>query len=254
MMAPAGEASVPPDLERRLGEGLGISFLPTVFILLTNHEPYLRAATEAFLARPPDAMQERAEEIRRLGSDAAERLIERPWRLDASARSISALIEAYNKVNPPSLLFTLFLWPRPTSSFRIMELPLPARPRRHDGGALLADIDACHGSFRLPGFWRELATSWPEHAASAWELVRALPRRAGFARACEGVRSLALRTLVGESAPAPATLGCGPGETAAIARILSFYAIVLPTMVIEIECLRHALALDAGGVPGEPER
>ena len=251
--ASAVEPSVPPDLARRLEEGLGMGFLPTVFILLAGHERYLRAATEAFLAQQLDAVEEHGETVRRLGADAAARLVQHPWRLDAAAREIGSLIDAYNVVNPPSLLFTLFLSPAPTRSFRIMEWPLPPRPTHPDRRALLADIDACHGSFRLPGFWRELAAAWPEHAASAWKLVRALPEQAGFARACEDVRSLALG-MVGEGAPAPAALGCTPAEAAAIARILSFYAIVIPTMVIEIECLRHALATAVGPLSGKPGR
>ncbi len=250
---PAVEGSVAPDLARRLEEALGMGFLPTVFILLAGQERYLRAATEAFLAQPLDAMEEHAQAIRLLGADAAARLMQRPWQLDASAREIGSLIDAYNVVNPPSLLFTLFLLPAPTRSFRIMERPLPPRPTRSDRRALLADIDACHGSFKLPGFWRELAAAWPEHAASAWSLVRALPEQAGFAHACEAVRSLAVE-MVGEGAPAPAALGCTAAEAASIASILSFYAIVIPTMVIEIECLRHALALGMGPVYGGPER
>lgn len=237
-------ASPAPDLERRLEVGLGISFLPTVFILLADYERYLRAATEAFLARPPDAIDEHGQAIRRIGSEAAALLVERPWRVGASARSIDALIEGYNRANPPSLLFTLFLSPAPTKDFRVMEPPLPAPTAQHDDA--LADIDACHGNFKLPAFWRELAADWPEHAASAWELVRRLPDRDGFARARAAVRSRALQAIGGGGAPTPAELGCAPGDGAEIAKILSFYAVVIPTMVVEIECLRHARALGAG--------
>lgn len=48
--------------------------------------------------------------------------------------------------------------------------------------------------------------------------------------------------------------GCAPDDAAELAKILSFSAVVIPTMVLEIECLRHALALGAGGGSGGREQ
>lgn len=221
-------------------------FLPTVLTLLSDHEAYLRAAAEAFLARLPDAIDEHARATRSIGLQAAVFLVESPWEVGTSEPSIAALIDAYNRVNPPSLLFTLFLLGAADArQFRVMEPPLPSPPVRPDSGALLADIAACHGSFKLPGFWRELMAGWPEEAACAWTLVRRLPENNRFARARDDVRSLDLGNVPRGAAPAPSELGCSVTEAGEIASILSFYAVVIPTMVIEIECLRHALALAA---------
>lgn len=229
-------------------------FLPTVFTLLADHDRYLRAAVDAFLERPPDGIEDHGLQVRRIASEAAAAMVDTPWQTGTSAQPIRALIDAYNQVNPPSLLFTLFLAREPTCSFRVMESPLPAPPPGHDAEALLADIRACHGGFNVPGFWRELAAGWPEQAASAWELVRRLPERNGFARAREAVRSLALQTIAGGGAPAPAELGCAPDDAVELAKILSSYAVVIPTMVLEIECLRHALALGVSGGSGGREQ
>jgi hypothetical protein len=110
---------------------------------------------------------------------------------------------------------------------------------------LLTDIDVCHGNFKIPGFWRELVAGWPQQAARAWGLVRRFPQSGDFARAREAVLSLALEKTVGGAVPAPSDVGCSPAQAAEIAAIVSFYAIVIPTMVVEIECLRYALELAA---------
>lgn len=226
-------------------------FLPTVFELLADHERYLRGAAEAFLASPPGAIGQYGLQARRIAAEAAAAMVDTGWQAGTSAQPIGALIDGYNQVNPPSLLFTLFLAREPTCSFRVMERPLPPPPGGHDGEALLADVRACHGEFNVPGFWRELEAGWPEHVASAWALVRGMPAVAGFARARTAVSSLAMEWIAGGAAPTPSELDCTAAQAADIARILSFYAIVIPTMVIEIESLRHALALGAGHVsPG----
>jgi hypothetical protein len=220
-------------------------FLPTVFALLADHPAYLRAATEAFLAQLPDALDEHARSARAIAAAAAPCLVPSPWQVGPAASSIAALIDSYNQVNPSSLSFTLWLSPTQTRRLPVMEPPLPKPPAAGDSEALLADIDICHGNFKVPGFWRELVARWPQHAASGWALVRRLPDNEGFARAREPVRSLALERTPGGAVPAPSDLGCSPTEAEEIARILSFYAVVIPTMVVEIECLRHALALAA---------
>lgn len=244
-----------PELDARLREELGMPFLPTVFTLLADHERYLRAATDAFLGGRFYSVEEGGRAARRIGWDAAALIVDAPVCVGSAARPIRALIEAYNQVNPPSLLFTVFLAPEPTSRFCVMEPPLPPPPG-HDGEALLADIEACHGGFNLPGFWRELAAGWPQHAASAWSLVRRLPAKAGFSRARAAVVSLATSSLTTARtsrrvAPTPAEVGCSTAEAAEIARILSFYAIVIPTMIVEIECLRQALTLGTASAGGD---
>ena len=232
---------LPPDLDARLRAELGMPFLPTVFTLLADHPTYLRAGAEAFLARLPDALDEHDRAVRRVGACAAPSLVTSPWRVGPAASSIAALIDSYNQVNPPSLLFTLWMFPARTRGVRVMEPPLPEPPSAAGSEALLADIDVCHGSFKVPGFWRELVAEWPQQAARAWALVRPLPENAGFARAREAVSSLSLQRTPGGAAPAPADVGCSPARAEEIARILSFYAVAIPTMVVEIECLRHAL-------------
>jgi hypothetical protein len=79
----------------------------------------------------------------------------------------------------------------------------------------------------------------------AWALVRRLPESEDFARAREAIRLLALQEALKRAVPAPLDVGCSAAEAQEIATILSFYAVVIPTMVVEIECLRHALALAA---------
>jgi hypothetical protein len=236
---------LPADLDARLRTELGMPFLPTVFTLLADHPTYLRAAAEAFLARLPDALDEHYRAVRSSGASAALFLISSPWQVGPAASSIAALIESYNQVNPPSLLFTLWMSPGQTRGPSVMQPPLPEPPTTAESEALLADIDVCHGNFKVPGFWRELVAGWPQQAARAWALVRSLPEHARFGRACEAVRSLSLQRTPGGAVPAPADLGCSPAQADEIARILSFYAVAIPTMVVEIECLRHALAVAA---------
>lgn len=230
-------------LNARLRAELGMPFLPTVFTLLADHPAFLRVATEAFLAQLPDALDEHARAVRSVGASAASALALSPWQVGPAAPSIAALIDSYNQVNPPSLLFTLWLSPAPTICSGVMEPPLPEPPAAADSEAQLADIDVCHGSFRVPGFWRELVARWPQQAAYAWALVRRLPENEAFARAREAVRSLALEKTPRGAVPAPTEMGCSPAQADQIARILSFYAVVIPTMLVEIECLRHALVL-----------
>ena len=52
-------------------------------------------------------------------------------------------------------------------------------------------------------------------------------------------------TSAGLDARLRAELGMPFLPTAEIAAIVTFYAIVIPTMVVEIECLRYALEPDA---------
>lgn len=234
---------LPADLDARLRAELGMPFLPTVFTLLADHPEYLRVVTEAFLAQLSDALDEHTLAVRAIGTEAAATLVPTPWHVGPAAPSIVALTDSYNQVNPPSLLFTLFLSRSPIHPVRVMEPPLPEPPAAPDSGALLADIDACHGSFKIPGFWRELVAMWPRQAGTAWALVRRLPETEGFARAREAVRTLAHEKTPGGQVPAPSDVGCSAAQAEEIATILSFYAVVIPTMVVEIECLRHALAL-----------
>jgi hypothetical protein len=246
-------SAVQADLDVRLRAELGMPFLPTVFTLLADHPTYLRLATESFLAQLPDALDEHARAVRAVGASAAPALALSAWEVGPAAPSIAALIDSYNQVNPPSLLFTLSLSRAPTIGSGVMEPPLPEPPPAADSEALLADIDVCHGGFKVPGFWRELVARWPRQAAFAWKLVRRLPENEGFARAREAVRLLALDKTPRGAVPAPSDMGCSRMEGEHIARILSFYAVVIPTMLVEIECLRHALALavpTAGHAPG----
>ncbi|MGN6169167.1 MAG: hypothetical protein ACTHQQ_13510 [Solirubrobacteraceae bacterium] len=248
---PAGDPAlhspspVPAGLDARLRAELGMPFLPTVFTLLADHPTYLRVAAEAFLAHLPGGLDEHAQAVRSIGAAAAASLVSSPWQVGPAAPTIAALTDFYNQANPPSLLFTLFLLRTPTHALRVMEPRLPDPPAATDSEALLADIDVCHGNFKIPGFWRELVAKWPRPAACAWALVRRLPASKDFICAREAVRSHALEKTPGGSVPPPSAMGCSRAEAEEIANLLSFYAVVIPTMVVEIECLRHALALSA---------
>ena len=236
-----GRPARPVPLAAELAGELGMPFLPTVFTLLADHESYLQSVLEAFLARLPGGVDEHARATRLIGARAAAALVEVPLPAGSEYQPIMELIDAYNQANPRSLLFTVFVARRASSPWRVMEPPLPAHA---PGDDLLADIKACHGGFMVPGFWRELAERWPGLAARAWSLVAPLAAGGPFAAARDEVHALAREAVVG-SAATPEELGRTQTEANEIARIVSFYEIVIPTMVIEIECVRRALDLGA---------
>lgn len=231
--------------DARLRSELGMPFVPTVFALLGRHDRYLVAAMEAFVTPSLDTIEEHARMTRAIGSEAAAALVRTPLRAGSAGQAILELLDRYNEVNPRSLLVTTPLAHGLTLASRVMEQPLP--PSSAGGGAdsLLADVQACHGAFNVPGLWRELAAGWPEHAGAAWSLVRGLPRSEDFARARDAVLSLARATVAGRTGPRPADVSCAADEALEITQVLAWYQIVIPTMVVEIECLRRAFALGA---------
>jgi hypothetical protein len=215
-------------------------FLPTVFTLLGEHPRYLRGVVDAFLAAPPERVEDHARACRRRGAEAAAAIVATPLDFGSAAPPIHALIDRYNQVNPPSLLFTLFLGGR-SSPPPVMAAPLPPAPAAAGPDALLADIRTCHGGFNVPGFWRELSAGWPEHAGAAWALVRGLPADGAFAAAVQAVAAASREALGGRLAPSPLEFGASCTQTRDIWRIAALYASVIPTMLVEIESLRRAL-------------
>lgn len=221
-------------------------FLPTVFTLLERYDGYFVAAVDLAFSMLPRTIETHVERTRRIAAAAAATLVREPLDGGAAAGSVIELIERYNDANARSLLITTPLAGVQRTAARVMEAPLPQKPADGTPQALLADIRACHGDVNLPGFWRELADAWPGLADHAWPLVRAAALDHEFTRARDAILALATRAVGGPVAPAPEELGAAPPQAAEIAEILAWYQLVIPTMVVEIECLRHALTAAPG--------
>jgi hypothetical protein len=244
-----GAAANPGALARidaRLREELGMPFVPTVFQLLARHERYLIAATDALLDAAPADVTDHAARARQLGARAAASLVCEPLIAGAATQSIAALLVRYNEANARSLLLTTPMAGSLITTARVMEAPLPAPPSGSGADALLQDVRACHGHFNVPGLWRELAEGWPEPARRGWALVRRLPLAPDFAQGRQAVLELARDAVASRVAPTPREVGCSSQEVGEIEQILAWYQLVIPTMVVEIECLRRALALGVG--------
>jgi hypothetical protein len=240
------ESDVFARVEARLRAELGMPFAPTVFQLLARHERYLTAAVDALLAGPlrgREIVEDHAARTREIAARAARSLVGEPLPAGGESGSIAALLERYNDANPRSLLLTTPMAGSLTTSVRVMEAPLPEPPGGSGAAALLGDVRACHGDFNVPGLWRELVAGWPLVAQLGWAIVRPLAGEPELGESRRRVLALAHDTVVGLVAPAPAAVGCGAEEARAIERILAWYQLVIPTMTVEIECLRRALEL-----------
>jgi hypothetical protein len=229
----------------RLRAELGMPFVPTVFRLLARHGRYLVAATDALLDTAPPGVAEHTARTRRIGARAVAFLVHEPLIAGEATEQIEALLVRYNEANPRSLLLTTPMAGTLITSARVMEPPLPPRPGGSGTDAVLADIRACHGDFNVPGLWRELAEGWPEVVGRGWDLVRRLPLQPEFARARQAVLALARDAMAGKAPPAPFDVGCSAQAVREIEQILGWYQLVIPTMIVEIECLRRALELGA---------
>ena len=233
-------------IDARLRQELGMPFVPTVFRLLAQHERYLIAATDALLDAAPTDVTEHAAGARQLGARAAASLVREPLIAGAATQSIAALLVRYNEANARSLLLTTPMAGTLITPARVMEAPLPAPPSGSGADVLLEDVRACHGHFNVPGLWRELAEGWPEAARRGWALVRRLPLAPEFSQGRQAVLELARGAVAGRAAPTPLEIGCSAQEISEIEQILAWYQLVIPTMVVEIECLRRALELGVG--------
>jgi hypothetical protein len=220
----------------RLRRALGVGFVPTVFRMLGRHERYLAAAIEAVgpLLEEPRGSQ-LSTEVRARARQAA--LDIQPLTPGSDLAPIGVLINRYNDANPRSLVIMRVLARGLTSTSGVMTSPLAPRTPH----ALLAEIAACHGGLTVPGLWRELHLLAPQRAAAGWEQVREAAQRPAFARAVAEVIALAEAAGEGWRAPSAAELALSAAQALEIDRILGWFAIVIPTMVVEIECLRAAV-------------
>jgi hypothetical protein len=235
-------------IHARVREALGVPLVPTVFRMLSRHEHYLAAALDALRAAPPADLGEHAAKAREIGVRAAVVLAPAPLHAGDAAAAVEALLDRYNQANARSLLLVAAMARGVRPATGVME---PRQPPRSPAGAggLLDDIRACHGDFTVPGVWRELADGWPQLAVAAWAGVRPLPDDAAFGEARGELIAMARAAVVGTATPTPADLGCTEHEARDIERILAWFVVAIPTMVIEIECLRRALATGATADP-----
>jgi hypothetical protein len=111
----------------------------------------------------------------------------------------------------------------------VLEAPLPERA----GRSLQDDILMCHGGFTVPGLWRELAHGWPDLAERAWTEIRRLAQAPRFASGRDELVALASEARPAASFPR----AVDPD----VERTVTWFAQAIPTMVLEIECLRLAL-------------
>ena len=109
---------------------------------------------------------------------------------------------------------------------------------------LLEDIRAAHGGVTVPGLWRELHHGWPSLAAASWTQVRRLAGRDEFHTTRARVTAIADHAVAAVPAPSPDELADAKGAEA-IKRILGAFQILIPTMIVEIEWLRAAVAPEA---------
>jgi hypothetical protein len=229
----------------RLREALGTPFVPTVFRMLAVHEGYLEAVVDAVCATPAERRRSYAQRCLEAAAEVARQL--EPEGLDAGEHTaaIRALIARYNLTNPKGLLVLAALSTGLDRADGVLEAPLPPR----SGRPLEADILACHGGFTVPGFWRELSHGWPELAERAWTEVRTLAASPRFAAGRTQVLDLAAEALPPERFPRPDAAIRDAEAARDVARIVSWFARAIPTMMLEIECLR--LAVDAGRARSE---
>jgi hypothetical protein len=230
--AEAGDAVA--GLYGRLREVLGLPFIPTVFRMLAVHEDYLAAVVDAASATPAARRATYAHRCVDLAADVARGLGPGSVSAGAATGAVHAVLERYNVANPAGLLILAALSDG-LEPARVLEAPLPERA----GRSLLDDILVCHGGFTVPGLWRELAHGWPDVAERGWTEIRRLAQSPRFASGREDLLALASEALPPAAFPRP-TAARGPGATE-VERIVTWFARTIPTMVLEIECLRLAI-------------
>ena len=177
---------------------------------------------------------------RRRGQVAAQRMPGGALDAGSAARDVRAVLDRYNVANPRNLLLVYALGGAGAGSAQtgpaVMRDPLPA-----PAADLLEDVRACHGGFTVPGMWRELVAGWPDVAARAWRLVRPLAAEDELHAATGELIERGRELVGGLAVPDAAALGYGPADQAAIADILAWFRLGIPTMVVEIEYVRDRL-------------
>ncbi len=227
-------------LYERLREALRTSFVPTVFRMLAVHEGYLAAVVDAVCATSAERRQSYTRRCLELAADVAAQLQPRPVSTGEHTAAVAALITRYNVTNANGLLVLTALSATLDAPDGVLTTPLPQR----SGRALEEDILMCHGGFTVPGLWRELSHGWPDIAERAWTEVRVLAESPRFGTGRTELLDLAARALPSERFPRPAAAIANPDAARDVERIVAWFSRAIPTMVLEIECLR--LAFDAG--------
>jgi len=159
----------------------------------------------------------------------------------ADAPRVAALLERYNVANPSGLLVLTALAVGLQPARGVLEPPLPPRA----GRGVEDDVLACHGGFTVPGLWRELAHGWPALAERAWNEMRSLAEAPRFATGRTELVALAADAIAPGELPAPAAVLTGH-DAGEVERIVAWFARAIPSMVLEIECLRLALSRGSG--------
>jgi hypothetical protein len=235
----AGEAVVA--LYARLRELLDIAFVPTVFRMLATHVRYLAAVVDALAATSAPRRAAYADACVELAARIAAELD--PPALDAGADAprVVALLERYNVANPSGLLVLTALAAGLQPARGVLEPPLPPRA----GRSVEDDVLACHGGFTVPGLWRELAHGWPALAERAWNEMRSLAEAPRFATGRTELVAFAADAIAPGELPAPSAVLTGH-DAGEVERIVAWFARAIPSMVLEIECLRLALSRGSG--------
>lgn len=216
-------------LYSRLRELLGVPFVPTVFRMLAVHEDYLAAVVDAASATPAERRATYARRGVALAAEVARQLEPGPVSAGEDAGAIGAVLDRYNVANPAGMLILAALSDG-LEPARVLEAPLPERA----GRTLQDDVLLCHGGFTVPGLWRELAHGWPDVAERAWTQIRSLAQAPRFAGGRNDLVALASEAV-------PATAFPRAGVDPEVERIVAWFARAIPTMVLEIECLRLAI-------------
>jgi hypothetical protein len=216
-------------LYARLRELLGVPFVPTVFRMLAVHEDYLAAVVDAASAAPAERRATYARRGVELAAEVARQLEPGSVSAGEDTGAIQAVVERYNVANPAGMLILAALSDG-LEPAHVLEAPLPERA----GRSLQDDVLMCHGGFTVPGLWRELAHGWPDVAERAWTEIRRLAQAPRFASGRDELVALAAEA-------SPATAFPRADIDPDVQRIVAWFARTIPTMVLEIECLRLAL-------------
>ena len=230
------------ELYARLRETLGVPFVPTVFRILAAHEAYLTAGVDALAALPAERRDAYARRAVGIAARVAAELAPPPLEAGESLAELSALFERYNQANSRNLLLLTAMARDLPPARGVMEPPLP-----QPSGSLLDDVRACHGGLTVPGVWREFEHGWPVLAAPAWVEIRRLALAPRFGGGRTELIEYAAQAIAPGTIPPPEELVPDAEAARDIERAVAWFARAIPTMVVEIECLRRAFTAGTGG-------
>jgi hypothetical protein len=230
------------ELYARLRETLGVPFVPTVFRILAAHEEYLGVAVDALAAIPERQTDAYARRAVGIAARAAAELAPPPLAAGEALEPVMALFERYNQANSRGLLLLTAMAGGLPPARGVMEPPLP-----QPTGTLLDDVRACHGGLTVPGVWREFDHGWPRLAARTWLEIRRLALAPRFGGGRAELIEHAAEVIAPGTIPPPADLVTDEATAAEVERTVAWFARAIPTMVVEIECMRRAFTAGAAG-------